>query len=78
MVTYEVSDLGEEFREGCLKVFNRTFKLVRKNILFEYDGMFRIFDQHLAIYTVFDKESESEVKKSKILDPGGKPLEKLT
>ena len=28
--------------------------------------------QKLAIYTVFDKESESEVKKFKILEPGGK------
>ena len=31
-----------------------------------------IFGQNLAIYTVFYKESESEVKKSEILDPGGK------
>ena len=30
-----------------------------------------IFDQNLAIYTVFYKESESEVKKCKILEPGG-------
>ena len=35
-----------------------------------------IFGQNLAIYTVFYKESESEVKKSKILDPGGENLEK--
>ena len=26
----------------------------------------------LAIYTVFDEESESEVKKCRILEPGGK------
>ena len=32
----------------------------------------------LAIYTVFDEESESEVKKCKILEPGGKTYEKLT
>ena len=37
-----------------------------------------IFGQHLAIYTVFYKESESEVNKSKILDPGGEKLEKQT
>ena len=37
-----------------------------------------IFDQNLAIYAVFYKESESEVNKSEILDPGGKKLEKLT
>ena len=37
-----------------------------------------IFGQNLAIYTVFYKESESEVKKCQILEPGGKKLEKLT
>ena len=31
-----------------------------------------ILGQHLAIYTVFYKESESEVKKIEILQPGGK------
>ena len=31
-----------------------------------------IFGQILVIYTVFYKESESEVEKSKNLDPGGK------
>ena len=31
-----------------------------------------IFGPNLAIYTVFYKESESEVKKSEILEPGGK------
>ena len=40
--------------------------------------MFVIFVKLLAIYTAFYKESESEVKKSKILDPGGENLEKLT
>ena len=35
-----------------------------------------MFDQNLTIYTVFYKESESEVKKCKILEPGGKNLEK--
>ena len=39
--------------------------------------MFAFFDQNLTIYTVFYKESESEVKKSKMLDPGGEKLEKL-
>ena len=39
--------------------------------------MFMIFDKNLAMYTVFYKESESEVKKSEILDPGGNNLEKL-
>ena len=34
--------------------------------------IFIIFGQHLAIYTVVYKESESEVKKCKILEPGGK------
>ena len=29
----------------------------------------------MAIYTVFHEESESEVKKCKILEPGGKKLE---
>ena len=37
-----------------------------------------IFGQNLAIYTVFYKESESEVKKCKILEPGGKNWEKPT
>ena len=32
----------------------------------------------LAIYTVFDEESESEVKKCQILKPGGENQEKLT
>ena len=31
-----------------------------------------MFGQNLAIYTVLYKESESEVKKFKILEPGGK------
>ena len=31
-----------------------------------------IFGLNLAIYTVFCKESESEVKKCQILEPGGK------
>ena len=31
-----------------------------------------IFGQNFAIYTVFYKESESEVKTFKILEPGGK------
>ena len=30
-----------------------------------------IFGQNLAIYTVFYKESESEVEKCEILEPGG-------
>ena len=34
-----------------------------------------IFGQHLAIYTFFYKESESEVKKHQILHPGGKHQE---
>ena len=37
-----------------------------------------IFDQNLTKYIVFYKESESEVKKSEILYPGGKTLEKLS
>ena len=36
-----------------------------------------IFGQHLAIYTIFYKESESEVEKCKILEPGGENIEKL-
>ena len=36
-----------------------------------------IFDQNLAIYTVFYKESESEVRKCQILEPGGEKYEKL-
>ena len=35
-----------------------------------------IFGQNLIIYTVFYKESESEVKKFKILQPGGAKLRK--
>ena len=35
------------------------------------------FGQHLAIYTVFYKESESEVEKCEILEPGGETYEKL-
>ena len=31
-----------------------------------------IFGHNLAKYTVFYSESESEVKKSQILEPGGK------
>ena len=34
-----------------------------------------IFDQQLTIYTVFYKESESEVKKHQIFHPGGKNQE---
>ena len=33
---------------------------------------FMMFAQILAIYTVFYKESESEVKKCQTLEPGGK------
>ena len=35
-----------------------------------------MFDQNLAIYTVVHKESESEVKKCKILKPGGEYIGK--
>ena len=35
-----------------------------------------IFGQNLAIYTVLYKESESEVKNIKILEPGGNKLRK--
>ena len=35
-----------------------------------------IVDQNLAIYTVFYKESESEVEKSEISDPRGEKLAK--
>ena len=31
----------------------------------------------MAIYTVFDEESESEVEKCTVLEPGGKKTEKL-
>ncbi len=37
-----------------------------------------IYDHSFAIYTVFYKESESEVKNCQILEPGGKQQEKLT
>ena len=47
-------------------------KLIKTNMFYLFDGILAIFDQHLAIYTVFYKESESEVKKCKILEPGGK------
>ncbi len=33
--------------------------------------MFMIVDQNLAIYAVFYKESESEVKQCQFLEPGG-------
>ena len=36
-----------------------------------------IFNQNLAIYTVSYKESESEVKKCKVLEPGGENKKKL-
>ena len=36
-----------------------------------------IFGQNLAIYSVFYKESESEVEKCQLLEPGGEKLEKL-
>ena len=62
--------------KAIIGVFNPTFKLVNKKNMF--DGIFRMFGQNLAIYTYFYKESKSEVKKSKILDPGGKEIEKLT
>ena len=37
--------------------------------------MLMIFALNLTIYTVFDQESESEVKKHRFLDPGGKNQE---
>ena len=37
-----------------------------------------IIGRNLVIYTVFYKESESEVKKYQILEPGGEKSEKLT
>ena len=37
-----------------------------------------IFGPNLVIHTVFYKESESEIEKSQILEPGGEKLEKLT
>ena len=39
--------------------------------------MFMICDPNLAIYLVFYKESESDVKKYKNLEPGEKNQEKL-
>ena len=52
---------------------NPTFKLVKYlNSFFNLTGFSSFLDQNLAIYTVFYKESESEVKKIKILEPGGK------
>ena len=53
-----------------------TFSKTRKK--FNDYQIFIVFGQHLAIFTVFYKESESEVKKCQILEPGGKKLEKLT
>ena len=47
----------------------------RYHYFFKFDWIFVIFGQHLAIYTVFYKESESEVNKSKILDPGRENIE---
>ena len=47
-------------------------------IFYEFDWIFMIFGQNLAIYTVFYKESESEVNTYQILEPGGKNQEKLT
>ena len=44
----------------------------KQNMFSNFDGFFDIFDQNLAIYTVFHEESESEVKKCQISDPGGK------
>ena len=39
---------------------------------YEFDGIYDVcFDQHFTIYTVVDKESESEVQKYEILEPGG-------
>ena len=36
-----------------------------------------IFGPNLAIYTVFYKESESEVEKSEFLDLGGEKMKKM-
>ena len=55
------------------------FNCIEKNYHdFEFEWIFVIFGQHLAIYTVFYKESGSGVEKSKILDLGGEKLEKPT
>ena len=51
----------------------KFFELTRKILT---TIKFWVFDQNLAIYTVFDKESESEVKKYKISEPGGKKIRK--
>ena len=57
----------------------KIFELTRKNLTsIKFWAILMIFGQNLAIYTVFYKESESEVNKSEILDPGGEKLEKLT
>ena len=59
---------------------SRDFKNLRKTEILE-TKVFRknrkkyfLGSRHaqLAIYTVFDEESESEVKKCQILEPGGK------
>ena len=50
------------------------FELTRK--ILTTIQMFVIFDKNLGIYTVFYKESESEIKKCKILEPGRKIWEK--
>ncbi len=55
-----------------LNEHNPTFKFVKYlNNLFNLTGFSSFLDQNLAIYTVFYKESESEVKKIKFLQPGG-------
>ena len=64
------------FLQIASKSDNPMFKLVNKlDLSYLFDWIFMIFDQNLAIYTVFYKESESEVKKCQILDPGGKNQE---
>ena len=45
--------------------------------IFELTRKFLTSIIFLAIYPVFYKESESEVKKCQILEPGGKTEEKL-
>ena len=56
-------------------IYNPRFKL--ENIFFDFflinlTGFLGSRHAQLAIYTVFDEESESEVKKCQILEPGGK------
>ena len=65
-------------RENIRKLIKPYAQISKTYFFKRFDWICMIFDQHLAIYSVFYKESESGVEQSKIFDPGGEKLEKPT